>query len=73
MPRASGIWVVISPDLKTDRPSAIFTVKHEMITYLKKVKELRPEFSHFEVLRYQDGRDDPPELFWDLKELLGEE
>ena len=67
MARSSYVYIVMgpSPDLMSDDvPVAAFTVKHEMITWLKKCQIDGPG-----VLRLRDGRTCTP-VDMDLSELL---
>jgi hypothetical protein len=51
MARAQAIWVVM--DTQATLPKAVFTVKHEMITWLN--NQLPQKLLHLRVYRYPDS------------------
>jgi hypothetical protein len=70
MPREVTAWVVMPPDMNKGIPEAVFTVKHAMIFFMKKLKKEKANFQDYRVLRYATGRETEPDLFWDMEELI---
>lgn len=56
MARSHSIWVVVGTTDEMALPLACFTVKHELITWLKRRLDVFPhERTYLDVLKYHDN------------------
>jgi hypothetical protein len=67
MARAYSIWLVVQDDYDGMQPIAAFTVKREMIAFLR--KQRREDLFGHSVRRLFDGHDVEPDEF-SIEELL---
>lgn len=55
MARSHAIWLVTYDGFGKELPEAAFTVKHELVTYLRQYEEKFGGFEHLSLYRMSDG------------------
>ncbi len=71
MARSQYIYLVVESGYDWSTPRAAFTVKHELVSWLRAHKPSGAN-SEFEVFRLADGNRNQPPVGLDLAELLAE-
>lgn len=68
MSRAISIWVVTN----MRHPVGAFTVKHQLISWLRKMQVQYGDISTYAVSRYRDGEPSADRKYYKLEDLLKE-